>query len=244
MSLVQSVRVMTILLIVAFTVQLAMCGDLYQLRRNKGRSRSLLERPRKVADESPCRKALLHCNSIGSEYQSCEVWIRSEYKPVPTRQNATCHCKVRYGGSLCDQCAAGSAAAFLPFPSCLSVEEVADAMIASLLNVTQFLSVRREQSGNDPLTAMSAPTMNGDSSDLNLDAVRNLLQRLGFVYPTSALQAISSHDLLTLKHVMVEKLMLAMYTNASVTVHMLTQTANPWGLLDYIQVLLEIVGLG
>jgi hypothetical protein len=81
-------------------------------------------RPRKIADETHCAQQLLQCNEIGTDRQSCELWKEKEmYSTDYWRQNPRCHCKLRYAGDLCTQCATAYAAT--AFPECATAEEVA-----------------------------------------------------------------------------------------------------------------------
>jgi hypothetical protein len=78
----------------------------------------------KVGDESSCAERLLSCDAQGTDRQSCEVWKKKKwFNGKEWRQNPRCHCKLRYAGDLCNQCATAYAAT--AFPECATAEEVA-----------------------------------------------------------------------------------------------------------------------
>jgi hypothetical protein len=231
----------TFLLLFALTTELV-CGKKWFHDRRRSLPRNFGPSSRKVADESPCRDALLNCSSIGVRYQSCEVWSTDEYKLVLTRHNAVCHCKMHYGGLQCDQCAA-STAALSSFPSCRSDEEVVDDIIASFFNVSSSHLFTTEHKFYD----LSAQYIFTNSRSRNEEAIRFLLEALlGIRYPAAPFRAISSDNLIKLKNVLIDMQILAtMHNNVSfVEVDALANSENPWELHNLVRLVIDLLNLG
>jgi hypothetical protein len=156
--------------------------------------------------------------------------------------NAACHCKMHYGGTLCDQCAA-STAALSSFPSCRSDEEVVDDFIASCFNVPSSHLFTTEQV-ND-LYAQNIIT-----NSRNEDGIRFLLEALlGIRYPAAPCRALSSDNLIKLKNVMIDKQILStMHNNVSfVEVDTLGNTVcseNPWEFHNVVRLVIDMLDLG